>query len=217
MNNQSTDGVKYLTNDDLADYTGANKSAIASAAHANGIKILNATDTAAMKSISEASDDLSQLGDALQKVATVDPGLLQRGMAMTMQDLAAAAQTNPDLAALSVYRDIAPKVSMALSGMKSMRNGSLISQMANSLPQPTDTQAMQQQKLANIQNLLKGNEKEILGTGAKTSGSAGRPLSNFFNNLLGGGTGKASSSSSALGYTAPWNAAPTPAYNPSYL
>ena len=202
-NNQSSDGTKYLTTDDLSDYTGTSKSAIASAAHANGIKILNATDSTTMKNISESMDDINQLDSALQKVQAVDPGLIQKGLALTSQDLASAAQTDPNLAALQEYKMIAAKVSTTLSGIKGMRNATLINQAAEALPSPTEPRADQEAKINAIENMFKQNEKDILGTSNKaaaqsTGNSGGGIFGNFLSKLVGGASSSGGNKYSSL-------------------
>lgn len=185
INNKSSSGTGYLTQTDLTDYSTKDKSAIATAAHANGIKILSNDDATAVKNISEASGDLDQLTNSLSTLSDIPQAGLQAALSANTQDFEKMVQTNPQLSALSTYRDIAPKLSMALSGMKSLRNGALISQAADSMPQPTDTKEVIQQKVTNLKNLLQGNEKEILGTG-KAAKSGDNSLTSILGGFFGG-------------------------------
>ena len=92
----------------------------------------------------------------------VNPGLIQKGLALTSQDLASAAQTDPNLAALQEYKMIAAKVSTTLSGIKGMRNATLINQAAEALPSPTEPRADQEAKINAIRKSSKKTKSLFL-------------------------------------------------------
>lgn len=159
----SNNGVKYV---DLSAFAGTptEKNQAVNDAYAAGYKVITYKNTAL--DVQNITDAMSKLGDI--KTAfdgiTTDSAAARDSYYSAAITLAKELQTNPDAAASGVYQDAALDVLKALSGTQGFRGGtSMVAAVQNTFPQNTDTTAVADQKIANIQKLITDRENALVG------------------------------------------------------
>lgn len=186
--NTSNSGVPYA---DLSTVQGTatEKAATVAAASAAGIKVITNKNTAL---------DLTNIEDANGKLDTISsimagidqPNVLSRTLGgLGLTKLATMTQSNPQQAASGALQGVGLDILKAISGVQGFRgNSAVVQQITDHLPSIYDTNAVVQQKVAYIRNLIDDRENAILGQqGSNTSASAstsGAPSSSS-NNPLG--------------------------------
>lgn len=192
--NTTASGVPYA---DLSAVQGtaAEKKAIVDQAQAAGLKVIINKNTAA---------DLVNIGDAnskLDSIATImtgidQPGVLARSLyGLGLTKLATLTQSNPQQAAAGALSSVGLDILKAISGVQGFRgNQSAIQQVTEHLPSIYDTDAVVQQKVAYIRQLISDRENSILGTSGDSNSYKGITLP---------GSSQSNSGSSYNGITLP--------------
>lgn len=160
----SANGVKYV---DAAGLTAAEKGKITVAAFNGGVNPIPViTDPANALDINNITDATLKLKDMKEAFDAIAPGSaternLYYGAAITM---ATKLQTNPDAVGLDIYQDAALDILKAMSGTKGFRGGtSMVDQVKQSFPKKTDTQAVVDTKIANMQKLIDDRQQGLIG------------------------------------------------------
>jgi hypothetical protein len=185
--NTSASGVGYA---DLSAVQGtaAQKTAIVNAAQAAGLKvILNKNTAADLQNIKDANNKLDTISTIM---AGIDqPDALSRdlyGMGLTW--LASTAQSDPQKAAAGALSSVGLDILKAISGIQGFRgNASVVQQVTSHLPSIYDTQAVVQQKVAYIRQLISDRENGIVGA-PKTASGGGIKVSGLVATMPDGGT-----------------------------
>lgn len=157
-------GAKYV---DLSDFAGTptEKNQAVNDAQAAGYRVINNKNTALdLVNIANATANLQSMKDAFDSNA---PGsaAARDTYGAAMNKLTAFLQTNPSEAAIGTFNDTALDILKAISGVQGFRGGAAaIDNVKETLPQLTDTQAVVDQKISNIQTLIDNREKSIVGT-----------------------------------------------------
>lgn len=188
--NTSHSGVGYA---DLSNIQGtaAQKKAIVDAAQAAGIKvILNKNTAADLSNISDANNKLDSISQIMSNID--QPGPLSRALySAGLTWLATKAQTNPQQAAADSLHSVGLDMLKAISGVQGFRgNSTVVQQINDHLPSIYDTNAVAQQKLEYIRQLITDRENGLLGT----TKNNGIDLSTYEN----GGTGNSGSTSNGV-------------------
>lgn len=156
-------GVKYV---DLSNFAGTptEKNAVVNAAQAAGYKVITNKNSAA---------DVQNITDAFSKMAIIkaafDPQAQDNFVARdtygaALTKLAQFAQTNPDAAAIDTFNDSALDILKAMSGTQGFRGGqSIIAAVKSTFPQITDTKAVADQKIKNIEAQINARQEALVG------------------------------------------------------
>lgn len=160
----SPSGVKYV---DASALSAAEKGKIITEAYNNGVNSIPViTDASANLDVSNIADATLKLQDMKN---AFDP---QVAGSAAQRDLyyagaikmASALQTNPAATGLDTYQDTALDILKAMSGTKGFRGGSsMVDSVKASFPQKTDTQAVVDQKIANMQKLIDDRQVSLIG------------------------------------------------------
>ena len=166
--NTSSSGVPYVDASTLQGTAGEKKN-IVDAAQKAGLKvILNKNTAADLSNISDANNKLDTISQIMQGID--QPGPLSRALyGIGLTKLATMAQTNPQQAAADSLRSVGLDMLKAISGVQGFRgNATVVQQINDHLPSIYDTNAVAQQKLDYIRQLISDRENGLLGV-QKTS------------------------------------------------
>lgn len=160
----SPNGVKYV---DVSGLTAAEKGKIQVAAFNGGVNpipvIVDPAQSLDVSNIADATLKLQDMKTAFD--ANTAESAAQRNLYYAAaQTMAKKLQTDPNVVGLDVYQDAALDVLKAMSGTKGFRGGSsMVDAVKNSFPQSTDTKAVVDQKIANMQSLMNDRETGLVG------------------------------------------------------
>ncbi len=161
--NFASNGVKYA---DMSNFAGTptEKNDAINAAQAAGYKVItNKAVASDVQNISDAMAKLQLIRDAFNPIAA-DNAASRDTYRAALNNLEAFAQTNPDAAAIGVFQDSALDILKAMSGSQGFRGGqSIIDAVKATFPQITDTKATAEQKIKNMENLIKVRETALVG------------------------------------------------------
>lgn len=159
----ASNGVKYV---DLSNFAGTptEKNTAVQDAQSAGYKVITNKNTAVdVQNITNAKANLQSIQDAFDPTApdssaarNIYQAALNKGIKLL--------QTNPNLSAADVFQDSALDIFKAISGTQGFRGGaSAIEQVKETFPQITDTKAVVDQKIANLNTLLGNRETVLVG------------------------------------------------------
>ncbi len=159
----SNSGIMYA---DLSTVQGTptEKAAAVTAAQKAGIKVITNKNIAL---------DLTNIGDANNKLDSIStimagidqPSALSRDLGgLGLTKLATMAQTDPQKAAAGALSGVGLDILKAISGVQGFRgNTAVVQQITDHLPSINDTNAVAQQKISYIRQLIDDRENSILG------------------------------------------------------
>ena len=163
--NFASNGVKYL---DLSGTTfsglpAADKKQIEADATSAGIKWIDNKNTATdVQNIANAQANLQSIKDAFDPLAS-DSAAQRDTYGAAMASVLSKLQANPG-DALTVFADSGLDILKAISGIQGFRGGaSVVQQVKDTLPQITDTKAIADGKIANIETMITNRENVLVG------------------------------------------------------
>ncbi len=161
--NFSSNGVKYVDMSGFAGTPTEKNQAIQDAQNA-GYKVITNKNTAAdVQNISNAKLNIQSIKDAFDPLATDNATARDTYQAALNAGLKAL-QANPNMSAADVFQDSALDIFKAISGIQGFRGGaSAVQQVKNTFPQVTDTKAVVDQKIANLNTMLDNRETVLVG------------------------------------------------------
>lgn len=159
----ATNGAKYV---DLSSFAGTptEKNEAVQDAESSGYKVITNKNTALdLVNITNAKSNLQSMKDAFDP-NSADNAAARDTYKAQLNNLSSFLQTNPDEAAIGTFNDTALDILKAVSGVQGFRGGaSAIEQVRETLPQITDTKAVVDQKISNIETLINNRESAIVG------------------------------------------------------
>lgn len=167
----SSSGINWVDASTLQG-TAADKTKIINAAQAAGYKILtNKNQAADISNIADANNKLDTIAEIMTGID--QPDALSRNLyGLGLTKLATLAQTNPQQAAAGSLQSVGLDILKAISGVQGFRgNQTAIQQVTEHLPSIYDTDAVVQQKIGYIRQLMADREKGILGSANSSSPS----------------------------------------------
>lgn len=158
-----TNGAKYV---DLSDFAGTpteKNQAVQDAENAGYKVITNKNSALDLVNIQNATSNLSSMKDAFDANAP-DSASARDTYKAQLNNLESFLQTNPSAAAIDTYNDTALDILKAISGVQGFRGGAAaIENVKETLPQLTDTKAVADQKIANIETLIGNRQNALIG------------------------------------------------------
>lgn len=159
----SSNGVKYV---DLSNFKGTPTEANQAVADAQaaGYKIITNKNTAL--DVQNITDAMNKLGDMKTAFSANNTGsAAQRdSYGAAFMTMAKALQTDPNAVGTNVYQDTALDILKAMSGVQGFRGGaSIVDQVKTTFPQNTDTQAVVDAKIGNLEKLIGDRETALVG------------------------------------------------------
>ena len=160
----SPSGVKYI---DVSALSAAEKGKIQKAAYNNGVNPIPViTDPSAaldVQNIADATAKLQDMKSAFDGV-TADSAAARDTYYAAAITMANKLQTDPNAVGLDIYQDAALDILKAMSGTKGFRGGtSMVNAVKASFPTRTDTQAVVDTKIANMQKLIDDRQTSLIG------------------------------------------------------
>ncbi|MGH7872778.1 MAG: hypothetical protein ACREQO_11240 [Candidatus Binatia bacterium] len=159
----SNSGISYIDASTLQG-TAEQKKKIVDEAQAAGIKvILNKNVAADISNIKDANNKLDTLSSVFSNLS--QPGPLSQALyGIGLTKLATLAQTDPQKAAAESLQSVGLDMLKAISGVQGFRgNATVVQQINDHLPTIYDTQAVAQQKIDYIRQLISDREDGLLG------------------------------------------------------
>ncbi len=164
----ASNGVKYV---DLSNFAGTptEKNKAVNDAQAAGYKVITNKNSAQdVTNIQDALSKLQLIKDAFDPLAQ-DNAAARDTFGAALSTLSAFAQTNPDAAAIGSFQDSALDILKAMSGTQGFRGGqSIIEAVKSTFPQITDTKAVADQKIKNMEAQIKSRETALVGKPSAT-------------------------------------------------
>lgn len=162
---QDYNGQKYVTATDLTGYTSEQKGALITNLKQAGIPTLSPKDSDALNTIQSAQTDLNALQTALKQSGIQPKNWLGRPVSIADEKLSQWLQTN-NSTALQTFNATAIPLLAALKGVGTGGGGGggalLYNKATALLPQPTDTVAVANQKIAELGTLLNSGANAIM-------------------------------------------------------
>lgn len=160
----ASNGVKYV---DLSQFKGTPTEAnqAVNDAQAAGYKVITNKQTANdVQNITDATAKLADMKTAFDSMTSGN--VAERDLyAAAFTTMAKKLQTDPNVAASDTYQDTALDILKAMSGVQGFRGGaSMVQQVKDTFPSITDTKAVADQKIANLQKLIGDRETALVGT-----------------------------------------------------
>jgi hypothetical protein len=167
--NTSTNGTSYVDASALQG-TAADKKSIITQATNSGLKVItNKNEAADLTNIQDANSKLDSISQIMTGID--QPNVLSRifnNIGFTQG--AVLLQTNPQQAAASSLQAVGLDMLKAISGIQGFRgNTTVVQQINDHMPTIYDTDAVAQQKIDYIRQLITDRENSILGTSKSSS------------------------------------------------
>jgi hypothetical protein len=167
----SPSGQKYI---DASQYTGAERTAAQKWARAHDVKHVGKEAAGALEDIDVALSNNADMFDQIRAKLPKDAAGRALGGA-AKNTLESFLQSDADKAAFGSWRTAAIRNLRATAGSKGLRLNSAEINLAveNDIPKITDTYAVAQQKLANVETMLRNGERAVLGLPQTKAASKG--------------------------------------------
>lgn len=156
----SSSGKQYF---DISGLTASDQKKVIDTAPAGTKFITQKNDHADLTNISEATSNISDIKSAFDSIAASSPAARDLYAAGT-ETAAAFLQSDPTGAAVSTFQASIPVILKAINGVQGSRlGGSAISADSPLLPKITDTIAIVNAKMANLQKLIDNRQTVLIG------------------------------------------------------